>query len=248
MTHILVPTDFSEPSLTAVRSGIELATAVGGVVLLLHVVEGVSVRCYAVGGRPLLPSGLLDPGGAFFRSRFDQKLIRRDLCEEARWKLDSLVPPRCRAHVHTVVTVGRAVDEIVSVAKEQHADLILLGTRRRRGWRQVLRRTLADRVKRKALIPVVTLDTEDLRMGRDLERRGVLDQRIGSGRAVSHSAELVDILPDTDGSNCPPRMESTASPGSAAHDDPESPEWQYAARRDERDGRYAHHRSPVSRV
>ena len=40
MTRMLVPTDFSEPSLAAVRSGIELATAGGGVVLLLHVVEG----------------------------------------------------------------------------------------------------------------------------------------------------------------------------------------------------------------
>ena len=125
MTRILVPTDFSEPSLAAVRYGIELATAGGGVVLLLHVVEGASVRCYAVGGLPLFLSDLMDPGREYFRSRFDQQLIRRDFCEEARWKLAALVPPRCRPHVHTVVTVGRAVDEIVRVANEQHADLIL---------------------------------------------------------------------------------------------------------------------------
>lgn len=83
MTRILVPTDFSESSLAAVRSGIELATAVGGVVLLLHVVEGPSVRCYAVGGLPLFRRDMSDPGGEYFRSAFDQKLIRRDFCEEA---------------------------------------------------------------------------------------------------------------------------------------------------------------------
>jgi nucleotide-binding universal stress UspA family protein len=248
MTRILVPTDFSEPSLAAVRSGIELATTVGGVVLLLHVVEGASVRCYAVGGLPLFLSDLMDPGREYFRSRFDQQLIRRDFCEEAQWKLDALVPPKCRARVHTMVTVGRAVDEIVRVAKEQHADLILLGARGRRGWRHVFRRTMADRVRRKALIPVVTLDADDLRVGRDSERRGVPDQRIGSGRAVSHSAELVGVVQDLDASHRLPRVESTAPPREAAHDDPEPPARPHAARRDERSGRQAHPRSPASRV
>ena len=166
MTRILVPTDFSEPSLAAVRSGIELATAGGGVVLLLHVVEGASVRSYAVGRRPLFLSDTIDPGGEYFRSPFDQQLIRRDFCEEARWKLEALVPPRCQARVHTVVTAGRAVEEIVRVAKARHADLILLGARGRRGWRHVFHRTMADRVRRQALIPVVTLDADDLRVGR----------------------------------------------------------------------------------
>jgi hypothetical protein len=98
MTRILVPTDFSDPSLAAVRSGIEPATSVGGVVLLLHVVEEASVRCYAIGGLPLFLSDMIDWGGEYFRSRFDQHLIRRDLCEEARWKLDALFH-QCRCEV-----------------------------------------------------------------------------------------------------------------------------------------------------
>ena len=173
MTRILVPTDFSEPSLTAVRSGIELATAGGGVVFLLHVVEGASVRCYTLGERPLFLKDLIDPGGEYFRSRFNQKLIRRDFCEEARWKLDALVPTGCRSRVHTVVTAGGVVDEIVRAAEEQHADLILLGARGRRGWRHVFRRTLADLVRRKALIPVVTLDAGDLRVSARRKRCGI---------------------------------------------------------------------------
>jgi hypothetical protein len=84
MIRILVPTDFSEPSLAAVRSGIELATAAGGTVFLLHVVEGASVGCHAVDGLPLFLSDMIDPGGEAIRFRFDQPLIRRDFCEEAR--------------------------------------------------------------------------------------------------------------------------------------------------------------------
>jgi nucleotide-binding universal stress UspA family protein len=247
MTRILVPTDFSEPSLTAVRSGIELATTVGGVVLLLHVVEGASVRCYTVGGLPPYLSDLFDLGGEYFRSRFDQKLIRRDFCEEAQWELDALVPPKCRGRVLTMVTVGRAVDEIVRVAKEHHADLILLGARERRGWRHVFRRAMADRVRRKALIPVVTVDAKDLHVGRGSEGWGAPDQRIGSGRVVSHSAELVGVVQDKDASRRLPRGESTA-PREAPHDDPEPPAQPRAARRDERSGRRAHPRPPASRV
>jgi nucleotide-binding universal stress UspA family protein len=248
ITRILVPTDFSEPSLAAVRFGIELATAGGGVVALLHVVEGACVRCYAVGQLPLFLSDMIDVGGEYFRSRFDQQLIRRDFCEEARWKLDALVPPSVQARVYTVVTVGRAVDEIVSVAQEQHADLILLGAGGRRGWRHMFRRTMAERVRRQALIPVVTLDTDDLHMGRDPERWGVSDRRIVSDRAVSHSAELVGMAQGTGGPHTLPRVESTAPPREAAHDGPEPPVWPHAARRDERDGRGAHQQLPASRV
>jgi universal stress protein A len=248
MTRILVPTDFSESSLAAVRYSIDLASAGGGVVVLLHVVEGPSVRCYAVGGRPLFLRDMTDLGGEYCRSRFDQQLIRRDFCEEAGWKLDALVPPRWRASVHTVVTAGRAVEEIVRVAKEQHADLILLGAHGQRGWRHMFRRTMADRVRRKALIPVVTLDADDLRVGRDSERWGAPDQQLGSDRAVSHSAELVGVVQDTDGSHRLPRAESTAPSCAAAHDDTETPARPHVARRDGRSGRHAHPRSPASRV
>jgi Universal stress protein family len=133
-------------------------------------------------GPSLRLGDMMDLGGDFFCFPCEQQLIRRYLCEEARWKLDALIPPGHRARIHTVVTAGRAVDEIVRTASEQHADLILLGGRGRRGWRHLLRRTMADRVRRKARIPVVTLDANDLRVGQDLGFRGVPDQRIGSER------------------------------------------------------------------
>jgi nucleotide-binding universal stress UspA family protein len=243
MTRILVPTDFSEPSLAAVRSGIELANAVGGVVILLHVVEGPAVRDYVVGGLPLYLSDMIDLGGQYFRSPIKQKLIRRDLWEEARWKLDDLVPPSSQARVHTVVTGGRAVDEIVRVAKKKHADLILLGARGLGGWRHVFRRTMADRVRRKSLIPVVTLDANDLRGGRDSGGRGVPDQRIGSGRTVSQDAELVGVVEDRDASHSLPSVESASQPCEGGYDGLKLPELSHSANRDERARRQANKRS-----
>jgi nucleotide-binding universal stress UspA family protein len=166
MTRILVPTDFSEPSLAAVRYGIERAAAVRDVVLLLHVVEGEPVRSYNIGQHPPFLKDTLDPGGDFFRSPSHERVIRRDFCEEARWKLEALVPPTGRARIRTVVTAGRAADAIVRVGKEERADLILFGARGPRRWRHMFRRPLADRVRRRTQIPVVTLTTNDIRRGR----------------------------------------------------------------------------------
>jgi nucleotide-binding universal stress UspA family protein len=248
MTRILVPTDFSEPSLTAVRSGIELATTGGGIVFLLHVVEGASVRCYTVGERPLFLKDIIDPGGEYVRSRFNQKLIRRDFCEEAHWKLDALVPPGCRSRVHTVVTAGKVVDEIVRVAEEQCADLILLGACGPRGWRHVFRRTMADRVSRKALIPVVTLAADDRLVDRDPEGWDVPDERLGSARSACHSAELIGVVQYADVSHRLRHGDTTARPCEAADDDPIPTERPHAARGDERSGRHTHQRSRTINV
>jgi hypothetical protein len=90
-----------------------------------------------------------------------------------------------------VVTAGKVVDEIVRIANEQHADLILLRARSLRGWRHVFRSTIANRVRRKALIPVITLDNDDFLRGGDVKRRGVPAQRLARAGAVSSEVELV---------------------------------------------------------
>jgi nucleotide-binding universal stress UspA family protein len=161
MKRILVPTDFSEASLEAVRYGIELTSKMEGELLLLHVVEGKPIRCHAVGG---LPEGLtyyVDLTVTIVGHRTPQQVICRDLCEEARWKLAALLPPAASDRFRALVTVGRAADEIARVAREQNADLIVLGGGVRRGLRRLLRRPLADKVFRKANIPVITMDVSE---------------------------------------------------------------------------------------
>jgi nucleotide-binding universal stress UspA family protein len=224
------------------------ATAVGGVVVLLHVVEGASVRCYTVGRLPLFLSDMIDLDGDFLRSQFDRKLIRRDFCEEAQWKLDALVPPNRQACVYTVVTVGRVVDEIISVAEEHHADLILLGDAHLRQRRRAFRRTMADRVRRKTSIPVVTLNVDDLRVGPDQEGLGVPVQPLASGRADSHDPELVGAVRGLGGSHRLPGVEYAPQPHAAAYDEPEPPTQTHPANLDEPGARHVNKRSPALRV
>jgi nucleotide-binding universal stress UspA family protein len=93
MTRILVPTDFSTPSLAALTPAGQYTQAVGGELLLLHVVEGAPLRWYAVDGLPEAPSARRDPTAHLLLPQRPQQRVSRDLCAEAAWKLAALLPP-----------------------------------------------------------------------------------------------------------------------------------------------------------
>jgi Universal stress protein family len=87
-----------------------------------------------------------------------------------------MVPPASRKRVHTLVTVGKPATEIVRVAREQDVDVILLGNGGRRGLRRLLRRTVIDKVRRKASIPVIAVDAHDHGLEEDPAGGGVPDK------------------------------------------------------------------------
>jgi nucleotide-binding universal stress UspA family protein len=158
MKHILVGTDFSEASREAIRIGLELMTAMAGDMLLLHVVEEDPIRTYtaaALSGR--FASSLVFTD-YMSRVAMPPQLIHQDLCEEAQWKLSALLPAGSPDRFRALVTVGKAADEIVRVAKEHNADLIIIGTHGRRGLRHLLGSSVGAKVSRKASVPVITVD------------------------------------------------------------------------------------------
>jgi len=59
------------------------------------------------------------------------------------------------------LVVGPAVTGILEVAERQHADLLVIGTRGRTGWRRMLLGSTAARVVRDARCPVVTVHPTD---------------------------------------------------------------------------------------
>jgi nucleotide-binding universal stress UspA family protein len=83
MKRILVPTDFSTPSLAALTQAVPYTQAVGGELLLLHVVEGEPLRWYTVNGLPEAPSARLDPMAQLVLPQRPQQRVARDLYAEA---------------------------------------------------------------------------------------------------------------------------------------------------------------------
>jgi universal stress protein A len=170
MKRILVPTDFSTPSLAALTQAIHYTEAVGGELLLLHVVEDAPLRWYTVDRFPESPSALLEPTAQLMLPQPPQTRVSRDLCAEAEWKLAALLPPQPE-RFRALVTVSQAAEEIVRVARTQGADLIVMGTHGRTGLRRWLRRSVTDQVRRQAPTAVLTVGPHR----RCLEGTGDLD-------------------------------------------------------------------------
>jgi Universal stress protein family len=136
--------------------------------------------------------------GDMARVAVPPKLIHRDLCEEAQWKLSALLPAGSPNRFRGVVTVGKAAEEIVRVAREQKADLIVMGTHGRRGLRRLLRSSIAARVSRKASVPVITVDAKhgDLRLHSD--DHSVTHRRSDNGSASFNRDEVCGGSKKTD--------------------------------------------------
>lgn len=138
---ILCPVDFSEVSNGALRLAASLAKTCGAGLALLHVVEPI-----------VAPADFTF--GPLTTGEVEDKLVERSLnaVRELAKTLD--VPAEgvtCR------VERGRASAEIVRVAYEVHADVIVMGTHGYTGMAHVLLGSTAERVIRKAPGPVLTL-------------------------------------------------------------------------------------------
>ena len=112
--RILVAVDLTEHSDRVVNSARKIARAFGAQISLLHVVEYVPVEPM---GEALLPA--VD--------------IEDELVEGARRRLDELVERLELGQVDHRVESGTIKSEVVRIANEIEADLVVLGSRERHG-------------------------------------------------------------------------------------------------------------------
>jgi nucleotide-binding universal stress UspA family protein len=132
---ILHPTDFSERAGYALQLAAALARDYGARLVVLHVVTPPTV-VYGEAVVPVSPEELRAP---------------------AREQLDRLRLPRPDVRAERRLEEGEAVEEILRVARDIGADLIVLGTHGRTGLGRLLMGSTAETVVRKASCPVLTV-------------------------------------------------------------------------------------------
>lgn len=136
---VLVPTDGSEGSAAALEHALTLATATGG---RLHVLSVVDSRAISGGfeAGPALPS------------------IRTHLERYARDSVEAFRDRATDAGVDSTgtVAVGLPADEIRAFA-EDNADLVVMGTHGRTGLERVILGSVTERVVRTTDVPVLTV-------------------------------------------------------------------------------------------
>ena len=161
-THVLVPTDFSDPANHALRYAVEEASLHRARVTLLYVLAphaGTDVY-YVTGAPEAGPQTGYDPvAGGRFGARLPPRptVVRRERDEEALTQLQDLVPDASRGTWDVEVAAGHPADTIVRVARERGVDLIVMGTHGRTGLQHVLLGSVAEKVVRLAPCPVLTV-------------------------------------------------------------------------------------------
>lgn len=134
--RILVPTDFSETSVSAVRQGVALARTFGAGLILLHVGDAVTEVATQ------FPLGL------------DASLL-----DAERERLLKVLSPQEQATVHPefVMCQGAPAQEIVRCAEEREVDVIVMGTHGRGGVSHFILGSVAEQVIRTAPCPVLVV-------------------------------------------------------------------------------------------
>jgi universal stress protein A len=147
---IVVPTDFSSCSEAALTLALDMAAANRSRLVLVHVVDvGASLALDAAMSSAAL--GLATAVGV------DQQLRESAAAalEAAKARVLSAGLP-----VETRSSEGSPEDEIVAIANEVQADLIVMGTQGRSGLEHLLVGSVAEKVVRNAPMPVLTVRRE----------------------------------------------------------------------------------------
>ena len=138
---ILCPVDFSDASRSALQVASELARRFDGEVTVFH--------AYPLPGYTL-PEGTVLPATGML-----QELAEQTDALLARWKAEAIADGAPR--VSSGKSVGEPAAEIVAAAEEGRYDAIVVGTHGRTGLAHVLLGSVAERVVRRAPMPVVTV-------------------------------------------------------------------------------------------
>jgi len=140
---IVVPTDLSEPSRQAIHHAIRLAERVGARILLLYVVED------------RLPAMILA-----HTNQSEQEILAKHR-EVARGSLESLAAELAPAPpLECVVRQGASHEQIVGLAREIGADLIVMGMHGHGFLRHALAGSTTERVLHHAPCPVLVVGPE----------------------------------------------------------------------------------------
>jgi len=145
---IIIPIDFSKTSLRAIKHGAFIAKRTKGEVILLHVQK---------------KSDLIDI--ILPAVKLKSLTVITDFIEAKLAKLAGEIRMEYGITVHSVVSMGSVTSEVVNVAEEYKAGLIVMGTQGSDSTSDLFLGSNAYRVLGKSSIPVLTVRSDKPKLG-----------------------------------------------------------------------------------
>ncbi len=139
--RILIPTDFSETANLALEHAVKMARLLDSEITLLHVVSSFAFRVN-------LPEMEFDE---------TQEAKLAGVIESKLNKIADEISQKEGVKVSTLITSGRVREEVVRVAEEIYADIIILGTHGVSGLREFFMGSNAFRIVSDAACPVLCI-------------------------------------------------------------------------------------------
>lgn len=138
LKKILVPIDFSEPSIKALQYSLALAQHFGSQIILVHVIQKMSPTTRLI---------------------MDQSKIQNRLKLEADRSLNTFIKKHIQVKVNLdkAIKIGVPFDEIVTAAKQYDVDAIVIATHGYSGLKHITMGSTAERVVRHAPCPVLVV-------------------------------------------------------------------------------------------
>jgi len=144
LTHILVPTDFSEPAQRALAYAGDLARRTGARLTVM----------YADNLIPPLDAGVEMRASAYATTAMLEERARHDIAADVRKLIDPTVD------VKTIIRIATAEEGILAQARESKPDLIVMGTHGRSGVPRLVFGSVTEAVMRGANVPVLAVSPE----------------------------------------------------------------------------------------
>ena len=141
LKRILCPVDFSDSSMKALTYALSLAQEADAQLIVMHVMEGLPER------------------DAPMYNRFDLSRYEQALTDDARERLQNAIPDEARSWCtpEALLGSGKAYREILHVALDRDAHLIIMGVHGRNPVDLMLFGSTTQHVVRQATCPVLTL-------------------------------------------------------------------------------------------
>jgi len=143
--RIFGPTDFSGPSYEALKTADEIALHFSSELILLHVVKPIAVNPVHI-----------DP------TSFNLPMYEKERVVTANQAIEKVAKEKLSAELNsrTMVVQGDPAYQIVELAADEGADLIVIATHGLTGWKKVIFGSVTEKVIRLAKCPVLSIRIE----------------------------------------------------------------------------------------